>query len=104
MALTGIIEVRALAPGQVRSAKLWRLCQFWQALTAVRRLPYRAEFSPEQLPFIIGQISLIDVLGEPAEFYFRLVGTKIEDRGRRGDQGKTLNQVEPAKFGPSNPA
>ncbi len=98
MALKGIIEVWGLAPDQLRSAKLRRLCQFWRELTAVRRLPYRAEFSPEQLPFIIGQVSMIDVLGEPAGFHFRLVGTKIEDRGRRGDHGKILDQIEPAAY------
>ncbi len=43
-------------------------------------------------------MSLIDVLSEPAGFYFRLVGTKIEDRGRRGDQGKTLDQIGPAAY------
>ncbi len=43
-------------------------------------------------------MTLVDVRGDLMGFYFRLVGTKLEDRGRRGDQGKTLDQIEPAGY------
>ena len=48
--------------------------------------------------FILGQVTIIDVVYDPLNFRFRLIGTRIEEAGRRGDQGKTLEQIEPAAY------
>lgn len=92
------IEVEPLAAGQLRSAKLRRLLRFWEELKGTRPLPARADFGPEQLDYMLGQLSLIEVTHDPLKFRFRLVGTMIEEAGRRGDQNKTLDQIEPDSY------
>lgn len=99
MALDKNIVIETLPSERLESEKLRRLLQYWLDLRGASRMPDRAAFSsPEQLGFILGQITLVDVQREPLNFYFRLVGTKIEEAGRRGDQGKTLDAVEPASY------
>lgn len=92
------IEVAALSPDLVSSDRLNRLYRFWKELRGSRRLPCRSDFAPEQLSFLLGQITVVDVLRDPANFRYRLIGTRLEEAGRRGDQGKTLDQIEPATY------
>jgi hypothetical protein len=92
------VGIDALSPDLVSSDRLNRLFQLWKKLRGGRELPYRDAFSPEQLGFILGQVTIIDVLHNPLNFRYRLIGTRIEEAGRRGDQGKTLDQVEPRSY------
>lgn len=92
------IEIDAVSPDLVNSERLSRLYRFWKVIRRGRRLPCRCDFAPEQLDFILGQIAIVDVLRDPANFRFRLIGTRLEEAGRRGDQGKTLDQIEPAAY------
>ena len=92
------VGIAALSPDLVNSDRLSRLLGFWKEIRGAQRLPCWADFSPEQLGFILGQITVVDVLRDPLNFRYRLIGTRIEEAGRRGDQGKTLDQVEPASY------
>lgn len=98
MARTGNIRTQGLSPGALRSERLRRLHGFWQELRGQRRLPFRAEFAPEQLHFILGQMALLEVTDPAGRFRFRLVGTRLELLGRRGDQGRSLDEIEPAWY------
>lgn len=99
-AMTGSedVGIAALSPDLVNSDRLSRLFRFWKEIRGTQNLPRWADFSPEQLGFILGQITVVDVLRDPLNFRYRLIGTRIEEAGRRGDQGKTLDQVEPASY------
>lgn len=92
------VEIDTLSPDLVNSDRLSRLYQFWKQIRGSRRLPSRSDFEPEQLGFILGQVIIVDVLRDPANFRYRLIGTRLEEAGRRGDQGKTLDQIEPAAY------
>ena len=92
------VGIEALSPDLVNSDRLSRLFRFWKEIGGTQGLPCRADFSPEQLDFILGQITIVDVLRDPLNFRYRLIGTRLEEAGRRGDQGKTLDQVEPAPY------
>ena len=92
------ITVESVSAAQLKSQKLRQLLEFWQRLRGARSLPYRSEFIPEQLGFLLGQVSLMQVTHDPLSFRFRLVGTRIEEAGRRGDQNKTLDQIEPDSY------
>lgn len=92
------IGVDKLSPDALESEKLRRFHQIWMDLKGARELPVRAEVSPEQLGFLLGQVTIVDVLQGPLNFRFKLIGTKIEEAGRHGDQGKTVDQIEPAAY------
>ncbi len=92
------VGIEAISPDLVNSDRLSRLFRFWKEIRGPQGLPSRADFAPEQLGFILGQINIVDVLRDPVNFRYRLIGTRLEEAGRRGDQGKTLDQVEPASY------
>ena len=93
------LELEPLSIDSVVSEKHSKLYALWRELKSDRELPERCDFLPEQARFLLGQISVIEVLRAPMNFHVRLVGTRLEDCGRRGDQGKTLDQMEANAYG-----
>lgn len=83
----------------LQCGKLQRLHALWNELRCQRDLPQRRDFLPEQLDFILGRVNLVEVLRDENNFRYRLLGTQIEDAGRRGDQGKTLDRIALQVFG-----
>ena len=83
----------------LQCGKLQRLHGLWSKLRGERSLPQRQDFLPEQLEFILGRVNLVEVLRAEKNFRYRLLGTQIEDAGRRGDQGKTLDRIGLRAFG-----
>jgi hypothetical protein len=92
---TGISALKLESASSERLNQLFRL---WNDLRSERGLPFRDALGPEQISFILGNVTMIDVDHDPLTFRFRLIGTRIEEAGRRGDQGKTLDQIEPAFY------
>ena len=93
------IGVDELSSDALESERLRRFHQIWIELKGARDLPFRAAVSPERLAFLLGQVTIVDVLREPLNFRFKLIGTKIEEAGRHGDQGKSVDQIEPIVYG-----
>jgi hypothetical protein len=65
------------APEEPRHPRLHRLYRYWQSKCRDGRLPARADFDPLAVPYVLGDIVLVDVLAEPPQFRFRLIGTNI---------------------------
>ena len=61
-------------PGNLRikAAALHSLYRDWDARRCGRSFPARADFDPLELRYILGNLSLIDVLRNPLRFVFRL--------------------------------
>ena len=59
---------------------LRRLYADWLAWRGERELPARRDFDPLGIRYIIGKLSLIDVLGEPLRFRYRVHGTENAER------------------------
>ncbi|MBV8538926.1 MAG: PAS domain-containing protein [Alphaproteobacteria bacterium] len=57
-------------PGDIESA-----LAYWQRLRGPRRMPSRKDFDPLDIPDILPYVMLIDVLREPLDFRFRLLGS-----------------------------
>lgn len=92
------IGVDKLPSDALESEKLRRFHQLWVDLKGAGDLPSRADVSPEQLGFLLGRVTIVDVLRDPLNFRYKLIGTKIEEAGRHGDQGKTVDQIEPVAY------
>ncbi|MDE1931545.1 MAG: PAS domain-containing protein [Alphaproteobacteria bacterium] len=56
----------------IKAAPLRCLYRDWDARRAGRRFPARADFDPVALRYILGNLSLVDVLRDPLRFIFRL--------------------------------
>jgi hypothetical protein len=62
----------------ITNARLKRVYECWLDKRAGRRFPARADFDPIELRFILGNVSLIDVIeGSPPDFRIRLHGSNL---------------------------
>jgi hypothetical protein len=70
-------KLRAEVLGPVTIPELHRLYDYWAARRNGGRLPSRADIDPIELPFVLGDLLLVDVLREPLRFRYRLIGSNI---------------------------
>jgi hypothetical protein len=64
-------------PIHLHSEKLEDLYRYWLSKKGRRTAPARAEIWPEEMRRFLPHLFLVDVIGEPPRFRFRLVGTKV---------------------------
>lgn len=72
----------------------WRLQQlrdYWQGLRGARSMPTRGEVDPLDIPKLLPNIVLIDVVGDPPQFRYRLIGTRITEMAERDATGRWLD-------------
>lgn len=55
----------------------WR---YWHALRGERPLPARSDLNPASIIGILPHVMLIEVLEDPIDFRYRLIGTYIDER------------------------
>lgn len=92
------VGIETVSAADLGSEKLRRLHELWADLKGSGKLPRRGDLEPEQLGSLLGWVTIVEVRQNPLEFSFRLVGTKVEDAGRRGDQGRTLDEIQPEEY------
>jgi hypothetical protein len=49
---------------------------YWTRIRGARRMPSRADLNPVDIPRLLPYVMLIDVLSDPLDFRFRLLGTE----------------------------
>lgn len=79
-------------PG-IKSITLQRLLQDWEQRRHGRDFPTRSDFDPLDLKYVLGDLSLIDVLHDPLRFRIRLHGTNVVDRGGVDLTGKFIDEM-----------
>jgi hypothetical protein len=87
----GAIEpdpTRAMRSEDVKSPRLRRLFDYWEARKAGNPLPSRAAIDPLEFSYVLGNVALVDVLRDPLRFRFRVVGTEIVNRDGTDLTGK----------------
>ena len=72
--------------------------EYWQSKCVGGRLPRRADIRPEEIARLLPYLFLVDAIGDPPEFKFRLVGTQINQWAGDEYTGVTLNEAE---YGPN---
>lgn len=60
----------------VQSQRIHTLNAYWQA-KAKNRMPSRSEIDPVDVRELLPNLMMVDVIGEPARFRYRLVGTRV---------------------------
>jgi hypothetical protein len=73
-------ELYRASAGNVRSAMLCRVLEYWKERRQEREFPARADFDPLEMKPFLGNLVLFDVMYEPLRFRFRLVGTEFTHR------------------------
>jgi hypothetical protein len=79
--------------------KLRQLYDYWDGKRAGRDMPSRADLDPVEMRFVIGNVILVDVLGEkPLDFRIRLHGTNLSERVGFDLTGKMLDALPLPEF------
>jgi hypothetical protein len=83
--------------------KISALYEYWQRIAPdPGRLPGRQHLNPADIPSLLPNLWMLDVLEEPRRFRHRLIGTEINRRGFTVKTGEII-QPTPAKPGDPRP-
>lgn len=66
---------------------------YWQSKKAGRWLPSRRDIDPVEIPRLLRHLMLVDVLGPPLDFRYRLLGDEILLRARPGLKGRRFSEI-----------
>ena len=84
----------ALAAGEL--ANLRSYFEYWISKRTDERPPLRAAIDPAEIPALLPNVLLIDVMGEPAyDFHYRLLGTTVVAIDGIDYGGSMLSQMVP---------
>ena len=74
---------------------------YWESKLAGRRMPSRRDFDPVfEIPALLPWVMLVDVLRDPPDFRYRLIGTGIASRSRRDHTGHLFSEL--SRTGPDS--
>jgi hypothetical protein len=62
---------------QVPDAQLRKALAYWDRKRGERRMPRRADIDPVDMPSLLSNVRLVEVVG-PGQYRYRLVGTEVE--------------------------
>ncbi|NIA67025.1 PAS domain-containing protein [Pelagibius litoralis] len=69
---------------------LLKLHDYWQSRRGEHAFPARADIDPVDIPALLEHLLLVDVLEDPLDFRYRLVGGHIVHHAGHNIQGKTV--------------
>jgi hypothetical protein len=73
--------------------RLQRFFAYWDERRRGRAFPTRHDLDPADIPFILGYVTLVEVLYEPLRFRFRLHGSELVRRGGYDMTGKGIEDL-----------
>ncbi|WP_085905664.1 PAS domain-containing protein [Kiloniella majae] len=66
----------------------------WNQLRGHNDLPAKEELDPINIPKLLGNSCLIDVLDGGIDFRYRIIGSAIQDISRAGQSGKKISEID----------
>lgn len=81
-------------PELLPDTKLQRLYAYWQELHGDGCIPSRRDIDPVDIPDLLANIFLLDVVGDAEDFVFRLAGTLVEDAFSMSLRGKSIAEIQ----------
>ena len=82
----------------IESPKLRQLYDDWNSRRQGREFPSRADFDPFELKYVLGTLSLVDVLRDPLRFRYRLHGSTMADLIGTDMTGKYLDEMTDRRY------
>jgi hypothetical protein len=80
-------------PDDLQNPRLVRLYRHWEAIRGARAMPSRAAFDPVDVPELLGNLILVEVLRQPLRFRYRLIGSRLTERVGRDMTGRFFDEV-----------
>ena len=66
---------------------------YWDRIRAGRPMPSRADFDPVDIPKLLPVTILVDVLRDPLDFRYRLLGTEIDRIVKANYRGRRFSEL-----------
>lgn len=76
----------------VRSERIHRLNEYWQA-KAKGKVPSRSDVDPVDVRELLPNLMMIDMVGDPVRFRYRLVGTRVVQYTGFDFTGRCLDEM-----------
>jgi len=86
----------AFDPTSLPDRKLRRLYDYWKSRHRDGACPSRRDIDPVDIPDLLPNIFLLDVIGDAQDFVFRLAGTLVEDAFSMPLRGKSIAEIQRA--------
>ncbi|MBL8805640.1 MAG: PAS domain-containing protein [Rhodospirillales bacterium] len=67
---------------------------YWRTKSATGRLPGRTDIDPGEMVAFLAHVVLLDVLRDPLDFRYRLMGTAVEAHMLRQYTGELMSTIE----------
>ena len=71
------------------------MTDYWRSIHPADGLPGRQHFEPSDVPRLLANIRLVDVVGRPPRFRVRLTGTRLDEFFGRNATGRWLDEMYP---------
>ena len=84
----------AFDPAVLPDHKLRRLYDYWHSRRPGDAYPSRRDIDPVDIPDLLPNIFLLDVIGDAQDFVFRLAGTLVEDAFSMPLRGKSITEIQ----------
>ena len=78
---------------EVQTPHLRHLYDDWRSWRGERSFPARRDFDPVDIRYVLGKLSLVEVLQQPLRFHYRVHATLFAERLGFDLTGKTLDQL-----------
>jgi len=76
--------------------KLRRLYDYWRSRCRDGAVPSRQDIDPLDIPDLLPNVFLLDVVGDAEDFVFRLAGSLVEDAFSMPLRGKSIAEIQKA--------
>lgn len=86
----------AFNPAVLPDYKLRRLYDYWHSRCSGGVLPSRRDIDPLDIPDLLPNIFLLDVIGDAEDFVFRLAGTLVEEVFSMPLRGRSIAEIQRA--------
>jgi hypothetical protein len=83
----------AFDPAQLSAPRFKEAFAYWQSKLAGRLMPSRRDIDPVEIPRLLPYVMLVDVLRDPLDFRYRLIGTEVRDILHGDYTGKRYSEV-----------
>lgn len=68
--------------------------RYWESKLAGRAMPARRDLDPIDIPRLLPFLILTDVIADPLDFRYRLIGTEVVSRARRDYTGRLFSGMD----------
>jgi hypothetical protein len=80
-------------PSSLAAPRLRQAYAYWHGKLAGRAMPARRDIDPVEMPQLLPYVMLVDVLADPLDFRYRLIGTEVRAILARDYTGSRFSEV-----------